>query len=975
MIHSPRWSNLLSVFVCLGVIACAQRIDVAVPIAGPLQTEAVRLTQETSAPGNASPEAIRAHFEFQLQMAESKSDFATALALCKAWNAALPKDKTPKQKVLLMLVDEKTYDSAISFNLPHFDAPDNRYSGRLKNALNVYFSGRDEEVWARAETILQDAQKERVVRYSGSSSGWSPFRQSSATLGIAGAFELQARVLLRKTDYWQALAAAEKGIDAARQSLDLVNDMPPGELASAAAFQSRETLASLLIQKIRAQMAKGTTISAVQTLDEYLPVAREVESHPRYFWNIAFARYGQKNFHQAEVYFRKADDAAKLSGYPALSLFRAECLQGVIGALEGQHQWKEAIRELGRADAVAGDDETLKYRIRYRFERSYAYLMEGVRIEESLDLLRELADRSTDGLLTAHATGLRGVALWRLQRESALAVSLLKNAVEVYMKPVYFDGQSQGLSADVRDLVIETYMEAVFDTSGEDAMTALAPAEWLRSSMVQSALTDAATRAAARDSELSEMVRRDQDLKNEIRNMQSKLTLADDSAASAQVNNLYIQRSAIQARIKQKFPGFDQLVAPTPPDKDAAAAALANDEVLVQLLPTEQSVFVWALTADGRNASVKANLPRADLIRLVTDLRKSLDFGEMDGNAGEFNKHVAFEIYERLLAPVQSSIIGKKHMIVAAGGVLGQVPFGVLITGETKSATTAPPYLIKQLAISHVPSLSAWLAAKKYATTQRAPETLIAWGDPMFAVLGSEPLEFHSNVRRLALTRSDAHVNANSRAERGGFRYSDIPPLPETRDELIAIADALGANPLVDLHLGAKATRASVLKSSAEGELARKKVVVFATHGLMAGDLPTLTQPALALAIGVDDAQDPVNGLLTLEDVLGMKLNADWVVLSACNTAAADGKIEEAMSGLARGFFYAGSRSLLVTHWAVETESAKLLTTNTFHNYVADPSARKAESLRRAMLSVMEIPAYAHPAYWGPYALVGDGGR
>ena len=105
----------------------------------------------------------------------------------------------------------------------------------------------------------------------------------------------------------------------------------------------------------------------------------------------------------------------------------------------------------------------------------------------------------------------------------------------------------------------------------------------------------------------------------------------------------------------------------------------------------------------------------------------------------------------------------------------------------------------------------------------------------------------------------------------------------------------------------------------------------------------------------------------TLEDVLGLKLNADWVVLSACNTAAADGRAEEALSGLARGFFYAGSRSLLVTHWAVESESAK--------HYAAKPQAAKAESLRQAMLKVMSLPQYAHPAYWAPYALVGDGGR
>ena len=106
-----------------------------------------------------------------------------------------------------------------------------------------------------------------------------------------------------------------------------------------------------------------------------------------------------------------------------------------------------------------------------------------------------------------------------------------------------------------------------------------------------------------------------------------------------------------------------------------------------------------------------------------------------------------------------------------------------------------------------------------------------------------------------------------------------------------------------------------------------------------------------------------------------LKLNADWVVLSACNTAASDGRGDEALSGLARGFFYAGTRSMLVTHWSVESESAKRLTTATFEHYTANANAPKAESLRQAMLQVMAEPKYAHPAYWAPYALVGDSGR
>ncbi|MEY4364590.1 MAG: hypothetical protein RLZZ24_1942, partial [Pseudomonadota bacterium] len=123
-------------------------------------------------------------------------------------------------------------------------------------------------------------------------------------------------------------------------------------------------------------------------------------------------------------------------------------------------------------------------------------------------------------------------------------------------------------------------------------------------------------------------------------------------------------------------------------------------------------------------------------------------------------------------------------------------------------------------------------------------------------------------------------------------------------------------------------------------------------------------------------SSDP-NGspLLTLEDVMGLRLNADWVVLSACNTAGADGKVEEALSGLARGFFYAGSRSLLVTHWSVESESAMMLTTRTFEAYKKNSKMRRADALRQAMLETMRTPAYAHPAFWAPYALVGEGGR
>ena len=107
-----------------------------------------------------------------------------------------------------------------------------------------------------------------------------------------------------------------------------------------------------------------------------------------------------------------------------------------------------------------------------------------------------------------------------------------------------------------------------------------------------------------------------------------------------------------------------------------------------------------------------------------------------------------------------------------------------------------------------------------------------------------------------------------------------------------------------------------------------------------------------------------------------MKLNADWVVLSACNTIAGDKPGAEALSGLARSFFYAGARALLVSHWAVDSEAATRLSTSTFDRLKADPKLGRAEALRQAMLAYLNdasSPRNAYPAFWGPFALIGEG--
>lgn len=201
-----------------------------------------------------------------------------------------------------------------------------------------------------------------------------------------------------------------------------------------------------------------------------------------------------------------------------------------------------------------------------------------------------------------------------------------------------------------------------------------------------------------------------------------------------------------------------------------------------------------------------------------------------------------------------------------------------------------------------------------------------------------------------------------------------IPQLPETREEGKSLASLLNADPEKSLYLGKRASRSNALGE----DLSRYRVLAFATHGLIPGDVPGLNQPALALS-----TSDSTGYLLTAQDILGMRLNADWVILSACNSGAGEGASAEALSGLGRSFFYAGSRSIYVTQWPVESESAKQIVIKTMEVFQTTGMGR-AESASAAMRHVLgngstdfngKSISYAHPAFWAPYMLVGEPGR
>ena len=180
------------------------------------------------------------------------------------------------------------------------------------------------------------------------------------------------------------------------------------------------------------------------------------------------------------------------------------------------------------------------------------------------------------------------------------------------------------------------------------------------------------------------------------------------------------------------------------------------------------------------------------------------------------------------------------------------------------------------------------------------------------------------------------------------------------------------------MHLGESATERTIKTLSASGELARRRYVHFATHGLLANESEDVAQAAAEPALLLTPPQrasEEDDGLLTASEVAQLKLDADWVIMSACNTAAGDKLDAEALSGLARAFFYAGSRALLVSHWYVDSEATVKLITHAFTAMSASPGAGRAEALRRAMLALIdEGGRMADPAIWAPFVVVGEGG-
>ncbi len=403
--------------------------------------------------------------------------------------------------------------------------------------------------------------------------------------------------------------------------------------------------------------------------------------------------------------------------------------------------------------------------------------------------------------------------------------------------------------------------------------------------------------------------------------------------------------NAQRERVAKAYPAYADLVTPTLPSPTALQKLMSPGEALLVVQPLEGATLTWLVTPGAPTRFAASRIGAAAWADKVAQLRTALDLST--GRPPTLPVAALHEVWRELVAPLQPGA-DVKSLLVAADGALAGLPFAATLTAPEPDA-----FAVRRMAITQLPSAGALFALRRLAAPAAAAKPLFGVGDPQF--------KSAAKAGRAALGSGATKYDAA-----WGFSYGDIPPLPETRAELTALAKALGARPETDLLLGAAATREAVLAAP----LQDRRVVAFATHGLMPGELPGVSKPALALAPSADATASP---LLELDDVLTLRLNAQAVLLSACNTAAGE-QGGAAMSGLVRGFFFAGSRSVLATHWAVETSSAAALTSATF-----SAKAPRAEALRMAQMGMIEGTLgggrWTHPFYWAGFALFGDPSR
>jgi len=495
---------------------------------------------------------------------------------------------------------------------------------------------------------------------------------------------------------------------------------------------------------------------------------------------------------------------------------------------------------------------------------------------------------------------------------------------------------------------------------------------------VQSTTAVEAIRSLARlntqDAQSRALLARHQDLSSQLKAFDDELSgaslvAASFSTAKAKRDNVAAQMVDVDQQIQALIPEQDKRVGLSVLDAEQLRATLNGHEAAIAFYVAGDATAVLAISRE-KSMLYRAKMGSSEIAQLVKRLRSTLGADAARGFtssqaqqlANLFDGEAAFRLYNALLRPLETVLRNKRTLYVVPHESLESLPFSALLTSSPKAPFRSvgdlqkASWMVRRHAITVLPNFGMLHAVSKQRRHDGAQATFLGVGDALFD-------------GKTGVATTQQLYTASLRGTDGLEALRQLPRLPETATELKQIAQTIGPKDS-KLILGADASEAN-LRSVPMGKF---NVIAFATHGLMAGDFAALGEPALALTPPQQSTPNE-DGLLSASEIARLELDADWVILSACNTAAPAGRAgAKGLSGLARAFFVAGARSLLVSQWAVPSKSTVLLTTEAVKWWASTPTMGRAEALRRSMLSMLDNqanPEWAHPRYWAPFVVVG----
>jgi CHAT domain-containing protein len=484
-------------------------------------------------------------------------------------------------------------------------------------------------------------------------------------------------------------------------------------------------------------------------------------------------------------------------------------------------------------------------------------------------------------------------------------------------------------------------------------------------------------RIANYDSHTAGLIQTEQNLLERIRSLeQIALRLQSDSTAMniAQMNSVWEkaaeldnERDALLERIRIIQPEYTTRMLEDIESAQAIKAVLQKGEALIATHVTDLATYVWGLTPSAPIQWHAAQITRGDLTNKVCNITKGLEPNFwLSEKPPPFDVRQASQLFEILFAKPLKNLTDIRKLVFIPDGPISTLPLNALVIPIANNRSNQLPsisgvnWLVKRYAITSLQSAATFTKMRELALLPKVEHDVafLGIGDPVFSI------DSKKEVQHTA-TNTPVYRKVNRLRNTANNQVASLSPLPETSEELQALASALEVDSSKSLLLRENATKAQVLSRL----LAQPKIIAFATHGLSPNDLPGLFEPALALTT-VEGR--PGMGVLKASEIARLNLTADWVILSACNTADQGSGGTDVINSMANAFMHSGAKALLVTTWSVESSSARDLMISTFKAYKQSAGLSKSTSLQSAMLKMIADPKRSHPFYWAPFSLISD---